>query len=143
MSLIVDFPSGRISPEKAVQFAPTSALRFYEPGKEVSTYSAKEYRAMRRARAEAVKDVRRVLANPGQHAKVDLTDLTGIENMLDQKIMTKVIAAKKEARQAVIDEQARQDRMGEYNPDRIAMVSKRITLRSQERAQKIGLLHAR
>ena len=97
---------------------------------------------MRRERDADVRDVRVRLASQDKGVAVDLTSLIGIENLLSTKIMGKVVANRKAARQAVFDEQARQQNSSEYNLEEIARASRLHTSWSEGRARKVGLLNS-
>ena len=157
--LIVDFPQQRRNNSfagsnkrvrKTVHFSPMNELRSFERNDNMNTcniwYSNKEYKAMRIASIQAIQDVRRIDFSPssnlvdGAEALEDCVT-TGIENRLTPGTTKKSKARRAQCLNAVLDEQERQD-SGEYDPIKLACVSKHYSKWSTRRARAIGMLQS-
>ena len=64
--------------------------------------------------------------------------LIGIENILNPDIVETIVRRRSECIHAVLDEQARQDDSGEYDPDRLAHLSQIRSVGAAKRARKIA-----
>lgn len=107
-------------------------------------YAGIEYNEMKEARRRAVKDVhmRYELLSSGAHCDDDegfrSCTLIGIENILTPDIVEKLVIRRTECIRAVLDEQARQDDSGEYDPDRLAHLSLIRSVGAAKRARQIA-----
>lgn len=138
---IADFPKNEsVSISKKVQFSTKIDVRIHEGYDEADAsklfYSEQDCRAMHKANEQAVIDVRMRLSTE------DLEGfdcfLTGIENLLTPEIMNTIMADMKQCRQAVLKEQMVQFHSGEYDPDKLAIVSRYHSMWAAKRARKIG-----
>lgn len=148
-SLIVDFPARRRRGSRAgarsVRFSPVSQLALFR-GREESAhklyYSRSEYEAMKAAQSTDLRDVRESYLSPEARASFGMPDFTGLENLLTQELYRKVLSNKSRRRRAVLAEQAGQRELGECNPDKISLASRRFSDWSTRRARKVGAFTA-
>mmetsp|Transcript_38115 Transcript_38115/g.80237 ORF Transcript_38115/g.80237 Transcript_38115/m.80237 type:complete len:164 (-) Transcript_38115:43-534(-) len=159
--LIVDFPSQRQDNVplrervKAVNFATTNELRFFERNNEVDMcnawYSDEDYKSMRIENKYAIlelhmkyKKLSSASMNQGDVAAEALCDdrVTGIEKFLTSNLINESKTMKVHCRNGVLDQQERQNKSGEYDPIRIACMSQIYSEWSVRRAYTIGMLHS-
>ena len=69
------------------------------------------------------------------------TELTGVENLLTPGMMKKTMALKKGYKNAVLDEQEKQDASGYCDPDRLARAAENYSRWATERALKIAIMN--
>jgi len=68
-------------------------------------------------------------------------ELTGIENLLTPGLMKKAMALKKGYKNAVLDEQERQDAWGCFDPGGLALAAQEHSRWATQRALNIGMMH--
>ena len=151
--LIVDFPTRGSSAKKTVQFSNMTQIRFIEPiDQDVAQfyYSSKDYKAMRLATKNAVRQANEVLGalssssdQESEHGIDEDLILAGIENILTPAIIKRTRSCRAQYTKAVLDEQERQDSTGLYDADRLAFVSHQYSKSAVRRAHKIGLMQSR
>eukprot|EP00581_Thalassiosira_minuscula_P016328 CAMPEP_0183712376 /NCGR_PEP_ID=MMETSP0737-20130205/7520_1 /TAXON_ID=385413 /ORGANISM="Thalassiosira miniscula, Strain CCMP1093" /LENGTH=129 /DNA_ID=CAMNT_0025940977 /DNA_START=76 /DNA_END=462 /DNA_ORIENTATION=- len=123
---------------RRVHFAPEYDIQFFEHHSEVDAiwYNEEDYRAMRIAKKEAVRDVQRraiKLRAQGVTDSADLVDdfdsgaLVGIEKNLSPRIIKKTQASTILCRHAVMNEQERQEKHNEPDQERLASVARRYS----------------
>jgi len=82
------------------------------------------------------------LLSSGTHCDDDevfrICTLIGIENILTPDIVEELVRRRSECIRAVLDEQARQDDSGEYDPDRLTHLSQIRSVGAAKRARKIA-----
>ena len=145
--LIVDFPHN-----KTVRFEPTCEYILYGPyyksDRSDLFYKSQDFRDMRIANRQAVMDVhKKVLPlltseprpeNNGVHFDPD--EIFGNEKLLTPTLIKKAVVARKNCVSSVLLEQARQDELGEEDPDAIARASRQYSKAAMSQARIIGLL---
>ena len=154
MSLIVSFPDQRRRASKKVRFSTMSELSFFERNEVEDShnmhYSKKEYEEMRADIKRSVEDTRRrmsSLSSTSSDSEQDDANLsllvTGIENLVSPGVIKKLFSSRMCHVRAVLNEQARQERSGRCDPDRLARVSQSHTEWANKRARTIGMLQHR
>lgn len=137
--------------KKAVQFC-ANEIQLFEPQGQAAQlyYSKDQYVLMRLDNDTAAADARKRLfqlqfsSTDPNSTEDDLEiDLNGIEHLVTPSIIDEVINSKIKCQCAVLQEQARQVKAGENDPDRIARASLIHSKWATKRALKIGLQHAR
>ena len=151
--LIVDFPTRSPTVKRMVQFSNMTQIRFIEPiDQDVAQfyYSSKDYKAMRLATKNAVRQANEVLGalssssdQESEHGIDEDLILAGIENILTPAIIKRTRSCRAQYTKAVLDEQERQDSTGLYDADRLAFVSHQYSKSAVRRAHKIGLMQSR
>ena len=156
--LIVDFPAqarrnvGIRSKKKIVRFATVYDIQFYErPDKAHARelhYSGGDIRQFKLENMQAVQDIhmkRLSLANNGtkedEKAVFQGCELTGIENLLTPGLMKKQAACKRGYRDAVLDEQERQDASGCFDLYGLARAGQEYSRWATKRSVKIAMMH--
>ena len=135
---MTDFVEDFHSPKK-VHFSPSSTLLMMNASAAWHWYSDKEYEEFRRANAEAVREVQmRLRAQDDKTYGLDGQDVTGIENFLTAESIKRMIDIQKFHRKAILQEQARQRRSGEYDADKLAYISANLSMWSVKRSIEIA-----
>ena len=149
VDLIENFPKKRRcikdrAGTKKVHFSPTSTLLLMESSDTIldvsdAWHSGKEYEEFRRANVEAVREVQRgIRAQDEKQIVLDDRDVTGIENLLTAKLIKKTMGIRMLHRSAILQEQARQHTLGEYDADRLAYLSAHLSTWSVQRSLEIA-----
>ena len=135
-----------------VKFATMSEIRFYERPDEARAkelhYSKEDIRQLKIANRQAVQDVhirQLSLVNDGTEDDARVVfqghNLTGIENLLTPSLVRKSMACKAGYRDAILDEQDRQDASGCYDPIKLACAAEDYSRWATKRSVMIGTMH--
>lgn len=142
---------------RAVQFSSNCEVRFYTKPDVVDArelrYCDEDFRSFKRRNQIEVLNFRARYAasasRKGAGEKDDGDDdafqgcvLTGIEHLLTNDLIEKIIARKKGCVAALLEEQMRQRAAGYYDADGLARAVRPITKRSAMRAQKVGVMQS-
>ena len=154
--LTVDFPQEthragvefKLGTRPNLRFSGKIEVRFYRRADDSTSselhYSEEDYRNFKRDSKRAIKEARRLLSFPDDDDSVralhECVVITGIENSLTPELLRRSATAKILRTNAVLNEQDRQDSMGIYDEERLAMISRQCSEWSVQRAVKIGML---
>lgn len=86
----------------------------------------------------AIRDARQVIEQSSGSSFGGNLDITGIEIFILPSTARNVLRLRKQSQLAVLDEQERQERSGEYDPDKLAMVSHHHTQWAAELAREFA-----
>lgn len=157
MDLIVDFPSKRFprrqpnrlpNKEKRVTFSDQSTVRFVEyhspEHKAVIWLSQEEVSYTKLRNKMILNTLRENDLTVAQFAKMNMDDTStflGLERYFSDTTSQEILHRRSAVRDAVLSEQGRQRRTGEYDADKIARVAMVESATCRKRAHMIGLLH--
>lgn len=135
--LIVDFPHERR--QRRCKFSSTSKLQVYERHDDDDTgrlfYSERDIRAMRLAHKRYVEEAHRRFLSLSRDNEDDI--------FVPVSFSTATKAVRDRVRCAVLEEQARQDCLGEYDPHRLAYTSEHHSRCAARNAHRVGLYHSK
>lgn len=154
--LIVDFPRRQVSGgnghRNTVSINETVDVRFFERVPKELWYSNEEHNRMCAANARAIRRCQRMvtslalnefeLGSDSSNTANTADDVTGLERFLSPDMIGKIKASKQRCTHAVLHEQDRQVKTGDYDPAKLAQVSIRCSQWSRKRARIIGKMQS-
>ena len=157
--LIVDFPAQArrtavsSKPKKnMVRFSTVSDIQFYERPDKVHAkelhYSREDISQFKTANRQAILDIHmkhlsfaKTTTEDDANVVFQGCEFTGIENLLTPNLASKTMALKRGYRNAVLDEQERQDASGYCDPDRLARAAENYSRWATRRSLKIAIMN--
>lgn len=137
------------TPKKKVQFSENIDVRTHQAYDAADAnklfYTELDYLSMHLANVRAIKQTRMISLTKSfdeldqQPPKLDDVSTTGLENLLICGMAEATEADLKQCRHAVIKESMRQLQLGEYDPEKIACVSRYYSIWAAKRAHEIGV----